>query len=499
MRKVLPSLWAVLSLLACAHTPAREESLGGGGPGGGVLNARWVCGDLPEPDAFDSLVLRAGLPLPDPPVCGPLTPSQALEMRRQLLVTPTTTRNFPVRLTLAFLLREVEDGGRAVTHEGLASRMERFHFLAVLRPDGYLASALYGKTIQNEGPLSMRDGALFSRAFQLGRFYSGRTVYRPVDGHLEPIPSSPPLDEVYNDADVINRSLDGFEDALVDLASALSRLLLHPIQSAQDLSHLPSALVTLLVHSPEYLERFLLMTHGEQIEAVSRLTSNVLLALGGASATTGGLTAKGMQLGRLELPVLSLGADGVLALERVAVPVGQAATALAGAPGAVYVLQMANQGAQQAVPKWQPPSGGPGAWIAKNEAKSAEAARYETQVTGAPSEYSYRVPTEKLPGAKNDFVDFDGFKDGILLEAKGPGYAKWLDASGKFRDFFEGRKELMNQARRQFKAAKGTPLQWHFAEREVADWARNAFKNSNLNIQVVDTPVLPVTTPQVTP
>jgi hypothetical protein len=53
------------------------------------------------------------------------------------------------------------------------------------------------------------------------------------------------------------------------------------------------------------------------------------------------------------------------------------------------------------------------------------------------------------------------------------------------RPWFEGVEELRDQAQRQLKAADGTPIQWHFAEREVADFMRGQFQNKGLDIEVI--------------
>jgi hypothetical protein len=114
--------------------------------------------------------------------------------------------------------------------------------------------------------------------------------------------------------------------------------------------------------------------------------------------------------------------------------------------------------------------------------------RYHSQVTGAPEGWVYRVRTG--PGPK-DFVDFDGFKKGALQEAKGPGYRELLEKmDGK--GWFKGKAEMLEQARRQLDAAGGTPIQWHFAEKEVADAIRAVFTQRNLEaIEVLYTPPLP--------
>ncbi|HYO52918.1 hypothetical protein [Archangium sp.] len=71
-------------------------------------------------------------------------------------------------------------------------------------------------------------------------------------------------------------------------------------------------------HSPEYLERFQLMTRGEQIRTLSRLTVTVLATYGSAAATTRTVATVGSGLESRSLPALSLAADGALVLERVA-------------------------------------------------------------------------------------------------------------------------------------------------------------------------------------
>jgi hypothetical protein len=108
---------------------------------------------------------------------------------------------------------------------------------------------------------------------------------------------------------------------------------------------------------------------------------------------------------------------------------------------------------------------------------SEDSRRHQSEVTGAPEGWVYRVRTG--PGPK-DYVDFDGFKDGVLLEVKGPGY-KALLKKMQDKPWFEGVEEMLDQAQRQFKAAQGTPLQWHFAEREVADLVRRLLEKKGLD------------------
>ncbi len=126
---------------------------------------------------------------------------------------------------------------------------------------------------------------------------------------------------------------------------------------------------------------------------------------------------------------------------------------------------------------WPPPPAGPGQWIQKTESMSDDAQLFQFEITGAPEGWVYRVRTG--PGPK-DFVDFDGFKNGVLLEVKGPGYKALLEKMYG-QDWFRGARDMLAQAKRQLNASNGTPIEWHFAEPEVAKLARHMLQEKNLD------------------
>jgi len=70
---------------------------------------------------------------------------------------------------------------------------------------------------------------------------------------------------------------------------------------------------------------------------------------------------------------------------------------------------------------------GPGAWGTAAESMSSRAAAYQARVTGGAASSVYRVGG----------VKFDGFANGFLQEAKGPGYAKFV-RNGQFQPWFSG-------------------------------------------------------------
>ena len=60
-------------------------------------------------------------------------------------------------------------------------------------------------------------------------------------------------------------------------------------------------------------------------------------------------------------------------------------------------------------------------------------------------------------------VEFDGFQNGELLDAKGLGYEKLLTAEWSRAD-----EQLRETALHQLEAAGSTPIHWIFAEEEAA-------------------------------
>ncbi len=126
------------------------------------------------------------------------------------------------------------------------------------------------------------------------------------------------------------------------------------------------------------------------------------------------------------------------------------------------------------------PGCGPGNWQTVNEAMSERAAAYQAQITGQGGQ-AYVV----------NGVKFDGVNAQSLLEAKGPGYANFVE-NGQFRPWFEGRQALIDQANAQVAAANGTPIVWNVAEAEAATAMQNLFNGNGITgITIVVTPPVP--------
>jgi len=109
---------------------------------------------------------------------------------------------------------------------------------------------------------------------------------------------------------------------------------------------------------------------------------------------------------------------------------------------------------------------------------SARAAAYQAQVTGRAAGSVYTV----------NGVKFDGFIDGVLQDAKGPGYATFV-RNGQFQPWFQGADELASQAQRQIAAAGGTPITWSVAEADAATAINHLFESRGISgISVVHVP-----------
>jgi hypothetical protein len=447
-------------------------------------------------DYFQGLLVRAGVPPHALPRNGHrITPDEAMELLSWLLAAEVRLRDFGPWRMAAHLLWEVVHGEATVSRKELYERMRRFSGLLVLRPDGNLVRATTGEAVQFIDTVRLEEGALRAEGFEVGPFYTprqGRFLY-PVDGSLTVHPDARVAGVYMPEEGVLGPALEGVGQAVADSVTGIVSLVLHPVESLEGLVRLPSAVVLLIQHSPEFWEHFRSQSRGAQVRGVSRLLTNVLIICGTAQAGAARAVSAGSKLGRLGVPVLSVSANGTLALRRLVLPAEAMATAVSTGTGALYIVHMSAQGAgggggEPGGKSWRPPPGGPGKWVRKNEGMKPGARQYQCQVTGAPEGWVYRVERN------GERFDFDGYKDGCLLDAKGPGYdnkfLKSLDPEPWFED--TGARELLQNAERQLRVANGTPVRWHVAEAKAAQAIRKLLeRNSYGAIQIVHTPVLP--------
>ncbi|MFL5354602.1 Tox-REase-5 domain-containing protein [Archangium sp.] len=409
------------------------------------------------------------------PVGAALYLEQARRIRDWLAKTHVTQRNFAPRRALSLLLREVLEGGERVEYAELLRRTERFRLLVMVRPDGYLVTVLHGQPIQRMGTVRFENGVFQVLRLVVGAFYfSHGGVLYPVDEALQRRDTTP-LAEVGLQRDPLNSALDGAQDAMGELVLALAQTLLHPIQSVGGLAQLPTTVALLIASSPEYFARFGAMSSQDQIREAARLSTHLLMMYGGAAGTAGTVGRVGSM--GVELPVLSLTAEGELVLSTVLVSGGTLTTTLGAGAGAVSILHMAVTGSGN----W-PPIGGPGQWVEDTTSMSERSRDYQAQVTGAPKGWCYEVCRN------GECVEYDGYnpKAGTLLEAKGLGYDQWFDRNLNAKFTFKGLEDLRNQAQRQARLAGGLRVRWYVAEPRMVAILQKMFQSWEIEgIEVV--------------
>jgi len=122
---------------------------------------------------------------------------------------------------------------------------------------------------------------------------------------------------------------------------------------------------------------------------------------------------------------------------------------------------------------------GPGTWTSVNESMSAQSAAYQARITGADTGTAYVV----------NGVKFDGYQNGVLLDAKA-NYGQFVDnTTGQFADWFTGQNKMVTQAQNQVTAANGNPIQWVFQEESAANATRTLLNDKQISgIEVVHAP-----------
>jgi hypothetical protein len=109
---------------------------------------------------------------------------------------------------------------------------------------------------------------------------------------------------------------------------------------------------------------------------------------------------------------------------------------------------------------------------------SERSAAYQEQISGRPAGWAYEVAG----------VRFDGYTDGVLLEAKGLGYASFIK-DGELLPFFDARRRTEKQARNQSRAARGRPVVWSVADQITVDAIRRLLTEKGIpGIKVVLVP-----------
>lgn len=112
-----------------------------------------------------------------------------------------------------------------------------------------------------------------------------------------------------------------------------------------------------------------------------------------------------------------------------------------------------------------------GQWVQTAEHMSESASAYQSFITSTSSRMSYLL----------NGVKFDGVTNSGLVDAKGPGYAAFVDKAGNFVSWFKGAQGLVDQATRQIQAAGGQQITWYFAEGKAAQATQRLLQSQGIN------------------
>ncbi|WP_158502184.1 hypothetical protein [Vitiosangium sp. GDMCC 1.1324] len=318
-----------------------------------------------------------------------LRPQQAMALWSWLAKAPVPLRTFAPRTALAWMLRHTQAQVRQVPAAELRTLCERILLLVVPRPDGYLASAFTGQPLQRAGQVALQEGTLVAGSFLVGRLYLSHSgVLYPLDDELQRA-SDIPLGELSVDKDIVNTALDGAQDAMVEMARALAASLMNVDGTLEGLHRLPTAVATLIISSPEYFASYGDRPLREQVREAARLSTHLLMLAGGAAEVGVRVAGTGAQV-----PLLTLSAQGTLALEVTTVPVG-AMSAVLGVGAGTLVLMSA------------PPSLDPESTRALYDKGMQEARKKFPHLAGGPKQ-KHHIHPRYLGGPENGpTVDLD--------------------------------------------------------------------------------------------
>jgi hypothetical protein len=239
-------------------------------------------------------------------------------------------------------------------------------------------------------------------------------------------------------------------------------------------------------------------------------TVRVLVMVATALLSEGGAVARLLKLPKVPPASAALVADsgGRLGLQQLgevyATGVGSSGVTVVLAPATMAELAVVAMAAKG--PSGMGPSGGvqplpparkePGEWRKAKTPPRGRAAKYQEQVTGRSSEEAYHVGTVEFDGyvPKDSTLVHVENLEGVLLDAKGKGYARFFKENLKPQEWFEktGALKLVEQAKRQVEAAAGTGarIRWHVAEEHAAKAIQQLLEEGKVKgVDVVYTPM----------
>jgi hypothetical protein len=96
--------------------------------------------------------------------------------------------------------------------------------------------------------------------------------------------------------------------------------------------------------------------------------------------------------------------------------------------------------------------------------RSERTTSYQSQITGLPPGLEIIFNGERYDGCRES--------DGHLLEAKGEGYLTFMSSPFSWHEWFTKLQDLKEQMKTHSGYAPSRIVEYHFAEKQVASWAR---------------------------
>ncbi|MCZ2129249.1 MAG: hypothetical protein LC109_03180 [Bacteroidia bacterium] len=121
-----------------------------------------------------------------------------------------------------------------------------------------------------------------------------------------------------------------------------------------------------------------------------------------------------------------------------------------------------------------------GEWV--EVARTEKGIAYQSYLSGQ------KYHNGKIREFKYNGVDFDGYSNGILFDAK-DGYGSWFTASGKMEGWAissGAADKMVLEANRQITAAGGNKLQWIFSDRTAGENMRNFLKEAGVEVDKIE-------------
>jgi len=129
---------------------------------------------------------------------------------------------------------------------------------------------------------------------------------------------------------------------------------------------------------------------------------------------------------------------------------------------------------------------GPGEWATRSRREGEEWRDYEQHAAGYPAGMEYDVPRAGGPPVAFDGFDPNAGPNGVLIDAKGKGYAWMVGSNGEFEPRWKVAQQVSDELLRQYQVSQqtGIPVEWRVAEPKAAEAIENMIDDAGYGNQI---------------